>query len=124
MFIQSCKKYDDGPSFTLLTKKMRITGEWKFSSAYLNGSSITSAVRKDLGEGYVWSIKNNGTYSENANVNDAGIWKFIDDKEAVRFTSSDTLIDPYEYRIRRLTNKDLWFETTVQRNTFIIKFYQ
>ena len=30
--LTSCGKYEEGPSFTLLTKKMRVTGEWTLTA--------------------------------------------------------------------------------------------
>ncbi|HIA05317.1 MAG TPA: hypothetical protein EYN71_01140 [Flavobacteriales bacterium] len=32
VLIFSCKKYEEGPSFTLLTKKQRLAGEWNLKS--------------------------------------------------------------------------------------------
>jgi hypothetical protein len=37
MLFSSCGKYEEGPSFSLLTKKARIAGEWNLVETTVNG---------------------------------------------------------------------------------------
>ena len=39
--ISSCGKYEEGPKFTLLSKKARITNTWKFTKSENNGIDNT-----------------------------------------------------------------------------------
>ena len=40
--IVSCKKYEDGPAISLMSKKARIANIWKVDVYYLNGKDITT----------------------------------------------------------------------------------
>lgn len=49
---QSCSKYEDGPSFSLRTKKARVTGDWEVvrigNETYpQNGYSLEMTFEKD-----------------------------------------------------------------------------
>ena len=56
--VASCGKYEEGPGFSLLSKKARIVGEWSLSSMTVNGQS------QDLsGTTVAVNIKKDGTYT-------------------------------------------------------------
>lgn len=104
--LSSCGKYEDGPGFTLLTKKARITGVWDETeeidtdgTVYTDSSNETmeltksgSAILNDPGSGL--SLQ--------------GSWEFSSNKEKVRLTFNFGTTTTEEYTIRRLTNKELW----------------
>ncbi len=102
-----CSKYEDGPAFSLLTKKARITNTWKMEKyVYDNGTSTT-----DVDEG---TMTLNKDMSANLSLGAGGIslagtWEFINDKEGIRitFTIFGTT-STKEYTILRLKSKELW----------------
>ena len=113
----SCGKYDDGPGFSLASKKSRLTGTWELdkvkysdgSLGNLNNVSIDVEFDKD-GD---FTIRSTTTYT-NYGSNDSytytnsGEWEFSSDKEEIEFDPNDG--GDYEWEINRLTNKELWVE--------------
>lgn len=120
----SCKKYEDGPAFSLLSKKVRIDNTWAIDKVYRNGTDITESFRSTY-SGYLLYIFQNGTYSLSWTTNSAifysevGKWKFTDRKRKIRFTSSR---DEYERKIRRLSNTELWVEYSENGDDYIIHY--
>ena len=43
-FITSCKKYPDGPEFSLRTRKERLANTWKVDNYKINGTDFTSLL--------------------------------------------------------------------------------
>ncbi len=39
--VSSCRKYEEGPNVSLRTKKARITNNWKYESAQVNGNEVS-----------------------------------------------------------------------------------
>ncbi|HNF72960.1 MAG TPA: hypothetical protein PLP34_11115, partial [Chitinophagaceae bacterium] len=37
----ACRKYEEGPNISLRTKKARITNNWKYESAQVNGVEVS-----------------------------------------------------------------------------------
>ena len=74
---ESCKKYEDGPLFSLRSKKARLTGEWELVK--INGQNPNEY------------LSNNGGYSYyNSNrviTNFSSEWDFEDDNDFSRNTS-------------------------------------
>lgn len=111
-FLASCGKYEDGPGFTLLTKKARITGEWD-AVEYIDGSD-GSSVSDNSNSTYL--IEKDGTLTVNDdNVSTKGTWEFTSDKEKLTITIPVTVFGttystPVTAIITRLTNKELWLK--------------
>ncbi len=108
----SCKKYEEGPSLTLLSRTSRITGEWKITKEAENGSAQTfdanARIKIDKGGAYTYTYTS--SYLGQA-VSMTGTWKFTSDDEKIQFsytsggsTSSD------EWTIMRLSNSELFLE--------------
>ena len=114
--VSSCGKYEDGPNFSLRSKKARVVGDWNVKSI---GSQVLGV--QDIGGvqyGYTINMefdKNGsviqtfnytyGSYSEAYSY--AGDWDFSSNKEYLILTMdgySDTL------EIKRLTNKEMWLD--------------
>ena len=125
-----CSKYDDGPAFSLRSKKGRLSGEWELDKingmdpqAYLNeGSSyyvysnveITWTFERDGDfercEEYDLSYSSYwGSYSYSYNDCDDGDWEFEDDGEEleIQFNGSSYTST---YEINRLSSNELWIE--------------
>ncbi len=103
--LSACGKYEEGPGFTVLTKKARLTGIWD-AQEYVSSTGSTSTDNDDA----TIEFTKSGTCLVNSNdpnfpFSISGTWEFVSDKEKVKLTfagSSD------EFTIMRLTNSELW----------------
>ena len=114
--LTGCKKYEDGPSFTLLTKKARVAGDWMVEKKISNGTDVTSTYRlfttsetitleKDGGLNAVYNNSLGGSTTQ------VGTWAFDDKKEHLvtvvgGTTTSDIII--------KLTNTELWTRSSTK----------
>lgn len=105
--LQGCKKYDDGPAFSLRTKKSRLVGEWDVvqvgSQVFpQNGYSLEMEFEKDGDFKFTYT---DGSYSYSY----AGDWEFSSDKEELDLILNGS-VETFE--IKRLTNKEVWLENS------------
>ncbi|MBN2777647.1 MAG: hypothetical protein JXR36_08385 [Bacteroidales bacterium] len=117
MIFSSCGKYDEGPAFSLLTKKARITGTWTLSEMTANDSvqDITGVTMK-------YTLEKDGTGSGEFGWGGLTFtsdieWEFDDTKENLRVKSKDPITGEWdtewaESKIIRLTNSECWMEET------------
>lgn len=103
--VTSCSKYEEGPKFTLMSKKARLTGEWTLSAVEVNGTAqdisgytVNVTIEKDGSYTYKWS---SGGFS----VEESGTWEFSDDKGSLIMTDEDG--DKTTSEIVRLANDEL-----------------
>ena len=115
LFFISCGKYEDGPDFSLRSKKSRLLGEWTLEYAVQGGIDITSSVT--LGGTIDLKFEKDGTYKfsndytvlgQNMNNSVSGTWSLIDHKTTLLVTN--LLLLSEQSKILRLTNKELWLE--------------
>ncbi len=108
----SCKKYEDGPGFTLKSAKGRLVGEWEVVKmtdsdgfSYLDSDyDLELEFDKDGDFSFTTAYSYGGSsYSYSYN----GEWEFSSDKEEIEVEISGEKID---WKIKKLTNKELWFE--------------
>jgi len=106
-----CKKYEEGPAFSLRSKKDRVVGKWKVAKYLDNGVDETSSLtavnfrvefKKDGKAVQSFSSAMLGTISEEFK------WEFDDDKEKIIFIYSNGERDDNE--ILRLKHKELWLK--------------
>jgi len=120
--VVSCGKYEEGPAFSLLTKKMRLTGDWTLENYTSDGQDITNFVQAAWGSAE-WQIEKDGNYHITGNVNENGTWELGEDKDDVFFTPTNGSRDTY--RILRLKDTELWLRYTNSNGTYdIIKLNQ
>ena len=107
--LSACGKYEEGPGFTLLSKKARLTGEWD-AKEYVDADGTVYADNDDTTIEFVKDgkmiIRDGGTSTE-------GTWEFVSDKEKIRTSYSISILGltqtfTNETTILRLTNKELW----------------
>lgn len=101
----SCSKYEEGPMFSLRTKKARITGEWEIvrigTEVYpQNGYSLEMEFEKDGDLKYTYSY---GTYSYTY----LGEWEFSSDKEELDIIFENQV---QSFEIIKLKNDEVWLE--------------
>ena len=124
--VASCGKYEEGPGFSLLSKKARIVGEWSLSSTTVNGQSqdLTNTSIKI-------SIKKDDTYTGTTTYSVGGIsytdtengtWKFSDDK--LKFVTTSSAGNVSEIEIIMLKNKEMKLRDVEGNNTTIMTFIQ
>lgn len=104
----SCGKYEDGPNFSLRTKKSRLAGEWEVVK--LDGSDLDPGMDINLEFDKNGDFEFSFKYSYMGyNVEDSysGKWEWSDKKESVLI---DVDGDEMEWEIKRLTNDEFWFE--------------
>lgn len=114
----SCKKYEDGPPFSLMTKKARISNIWAVDKYYLNGVDKTIEYRQLIvREKLVFFQSGNFEYNELSNWSWAvpsysGKWALINNKENLEMIPDNSAVSTKTFRILRLKNKELWLEQT------------
>ncbi len=109
----SCKKYEDGPSFSLKSKKGRLAGEWEVVKLETsNGEDYLSGGRDmefEFDKDGDFKMKYTYSYGgDSYSYTYKGEWEFSSDKEELEldFDGGGTI----ECEIKRLTNKEFWFE--------------
>lgn len=111
LIIPSCKKYDDGPSLSLRSKKARIANTWKIETATRDNKNVS-----DEYDDFTLDLTKSGgatlTYTyffagSTFNISTSGTWDLINDKDDLRldFDANDSDVT---YRILRLKEKELW----------------
>ncbi len=123
----SCKKYAEGPSFTLLTKKSRVANNWKLKKYFIDGADKTGDALVAFKDFNLIIDKNNMKYSKSFTAlsilpyGEAGSWKFSSDKMNIEFTPDNSNIKPYSWKIEKLKEKEVCFSYT--DNNTVIKAY-
>jgi hypothetical protein len=113
--IVACKKYEEGPSMSLRSKKGRVAGTWTVEKATSNGTDMTSFY-----SGFEMTFEKDGTYSSKFGSNTTtGTWEFIDSKEAIKmtYTSGNQSVSDTTH-LTRLTNKEMWSKETDGSDVF------
>lgn len=124
VFVAGCKKYEEGPALSLLSKKARLAGEWKITSITNNGTPQTLCGTTNV------SIKKDGTLSYSVtgciiNYSVSGKWELVDKKEKIKIVldnSGDADGDTSE--IIMLKNKMLKFKDVSGSTTTITTLEQ
>ena len=103
ILVNSCKKYEEGPSLSFRKKEQRVEGNWKVKTYIVNGTDETSVF-----DSIKWSFTKDGilvfTYNWVASIH---TWEFQSNKEKIRIVLSP---DVYDYKIKELKNKELKFQ--------------
>lgn len=121
----SCKKYENGPAFSLISKKARIANIWKVDTYILNGKDKTTEYRQLVTrEKLVIFQSGEFEYSEVSNWLWAtplytGKWEFINDKEELLMTPYNSGFKTRTCKILRLKNKSLWLEERLTPDSLV-----
>ncbi|NLA25394.1 MAG: hypothetical protein GX879_10560 [Bacteroidales bacterium] len=134
----ACKKYEEGPSFTLLSPSKRITGTWDLKETAINDSIInlndipsllgsdtslnSTGLDFDFGEikinkiNLIFEKDGEGEFAFNVSVmfypfswSEKLEWNFDEEKDNVSITMQE---ETQEFRIIKLTKKELWLLKT------------
>ena len=95
----ACEKYPEGPAFSVMSKKARMTGLWQVVKH--DGDSVRDDLTYDLEKDGDITM----TYTEgDASFSFDGQWDFTEDKEELITEFGD---DVDKFKIIRLKNKEM-----------------
>lgn len=130
--VSSCKKYEEGPSFSLRTKTGRLSRTWKVFSIIDDSDSNNENELLD-GEKWEYTFNKNLTFSVYRLYYDVNnnlvqyqsgqrYWNFSDDKKYIILDYDETGNgteangDIVKWEIERLTKNDLWVKEVTEDN--------
>jgi hypothetical protein len=115
VFLASCGKYEDGPGFSLRSKKARLVGTWVVEEAIQGSTDITGDITNGGTVELTFDKDGVFTYAYDyvifgvpASGSITGTWDFSDDKSELVITNGSG--DSNSAKILRLTNSELWLE--------------
>jgi len=110
----SCKKYENGPDFSLLPKKERLANAWKLSSYSEDGVDKTSTFNS-LFKDALFTIETDGDYTFTykplgiGSYTETGTWRFINDKKDFETNPTSGIGSIGVHHILKLKDKELWY---------------
>ena len=120
LFLTSCNKYSEGPNFSLLTRKARVTNDWVLESYTKGGTELYDAsYEMNL------SIESDGTYSRSIitpnlgqlqSETTHGTWEFDNSQSSIILTENGMLLGE-SFEIIMLKNKSLKLRQTDYNNS-------
>jgi len=123
LIFSACGKYEEGPSFSLASKKARVAGEWVVDKVIVDG---TEQTLDDVTKSMVSTLEKDGTGSMSMTILGVTVtteleWKFNDDKtKLLTRTKNATTGEWSEWdegsEILKLKSKEIWLkdvETTL-----------
>ena len=126
--LSSCGKYEDGPAFSLASKKSRVVNTWVIDKEFHNGQEVTlTADDKDDYTEFTKDGKMKVTWvSGSQSTTFEGTWEFDDSKEHLitKFTYSlygTQTTTTTSYKILRLKSNEMWLEEQDGSDTY--KYY-
>jgi hypothetical protein len=108
----SCGKYEEGPGFSLRSKKSRVVNTWVIEKCIVNGQDFTSFLLIELGV-HSFEFKKDGSYEFFIDgERETGKWSFDGKKENLELMQSGTNTKQFE-KITRLTTNEMWTVQTI-----------
>jgi hypothetical protein len=118
LMLSSCGKYDDGPWFSIYSKKERATGLWWFEKVVVDGVNLTEDYSRQSLEIYrsgtiLWTqgYVNNNPYDP---ILLEGTWSFSDDQDNLSMVFKPYAAPEirYNWTIKRLAYGEMWLDIT------------
>lgn len=109
--LSSCNKYDDGPAFSLQSKKARVANTWVIAQAYNDGEDVTDSydeytlITSKDGNAELKAVYSFGNFTFNYETD--GTWKFEDSEKTLVLDFEDNDADR-SYQILRLKDDEMW----------------
>lgn len=102
--IEGCKKYPDGPAFSIRTRTQRVANTWKVDNYKVNGTDYTSLV-----SGYTETYSKDGNYSYSyGSVSGTGKWEFQNNDAEIKINGISNQSSEVLY-ILKLEEKQFWY---------------
>lgn len=123
-----CRKYEDGPTFSLRSKQERAINNW--SAFEISRNSIDETLFFDL---YELQLNRNGTFAWRYDLSQdslgvqefTGEWEIVSANEQIRLTYTDPDPDNGQellfFDIRRLAETELWVEYLFKEDYYTVK---
>ncbi len=130
LVLASCKKYQEGPSFTLLGKKARLANTWALEAFYENDENKTSDAQSIFKDFTLVLDKNNMKYTKTfmafglLSYSETGAWNLSGDKMNVDFTPDQSAVKPYSWKIIKLKSKNSGFSYIDNGKTYRVYLRQ
>lgn len=107
----SCKKYEEGPTLSLNSKKERVCNTWRVEKAYEGEIEKTSDY-----EGWRITFTKDNYYffytvgTSSISLNFTGTWEFDSKKETIvaRVTDGSGQVEFRKYKIIKLMKNEMW----------------
>ncbi|CAN5269222.1 hypothetical protein BH09BAC5_BH09BAC5_09580 [soil metagenome] len=127
----SCKKYEDGPTISLYSKKHRIVNIWGIEQVFETAQNGTKTDKTTAYQNYYYNYymaltkENDYTvaYFINSIVSyeENGTWKFNSTKTNILFTNSNSNPSSIgsDWTILKLKKDELWMQTINGNNTIV-----
>ncbi|MCX6352058.1 MAG: hypothetical protein NTX03_09375 [Bacteroidetes bacterium] len=105
--LNSCKKYEEGPTISFRTKTDRLVGEWVWAKI-IEDSKEKTLSQDDLDN--VWEFKkdNSSVITNPGKSTERYHWEFSDDAKSVFITFENSSL-AIKMSILRLTNSEFWY---------------
>lgn len=121
-----CKKYEDGPTISFVSRKTRISNTWKIESATKNNADYTTTINTLL-PGLKYDINKNGSITSSITLNgtsitQTGAWTFQSNDEELKVSFPNTT--DVVYLILRLKQDELWLKEIKNGDTYEYHFIQ
>lgn len=108
LLFTKCGKYEEGPGFSLASKKSRVANQWQLEEyTYEGEKEELSEEQKET----IFQLSHKGKVSaiSKKDTLPLGTWKFVNNKEEIEFTDAYFSLKKTS-RILRLTKKEMWLE--------------
>jgi hypothetical protein len=103
----SCGKYEDGPGFSLSSKKARVANTWVIEKCIVNGQDVTTTFLVLLGD-HSLVFKKDGAYEFLVDGDrETGTWSFDSKKENLELMENGSTTK-FLQKITRLTSNEMW----------------
>ncbi len=122
-FFSACGKYEEGNNYSMLSKKLRLCGDWMlYEATDVDGNVIDSlGYAENLYLNRDGSFKKTTTVYEDGRVistsNISGSWRFIYEKESLALINASRNIN-LKYTIVRLSKDELKLQDAQTNQTF------
>jgi hypothetical protein len=101
---EGCKKYPEGPAFSLRTRTQRVANTWKVENYKVNGNDYTSLVAD-----YTETFSKDGNYSYSwGNFSGTGTWNFENSDQEIQLNGISNQ-SSYRMIILKLEEKTFWY---------------
>jgi hypothetical protein len=102
--LQSCKKYEEGPTVSLRSRTERVANKWQVENYKINGEDYTSIVSE-----YTEQFSKPESYSYTwGNLDGAGTWAFQNNDKEIKLKGNDDQSSRTLY-ITKLEEKSFWY---------------
>lgn len=134
--LTTCKKYPEGPAFSLWSKTWRLEGSWDVEAFLIDGMDSTSQLtctkygiynqegnRNVRSSGCIGSSNTDSDWHfENHRNNLLISVDFLNSSAKTPFPKTKPLSSYISWEIQRLTRKELWLKKNYNNKEYYIKF--